>query len=323
MRYPKIMLIAALSSIVFTSILYAFAGKEGLPEFNEPTFTTMMFLPNGSSIEYTKSIVNEVSAKIEKIPGVQHFASTIGRSDADAHASGVNSAEFEILIDTEKAKKEDIEKAILNVYAPYEGKVLFSLGQPITHRMQELTSGVRAPVVMRLYGKDLDTLRLYATDILGAMKTVPGVVNAQIEQEERVPQVSIDIDRNAAANYGVNIGMANEALETGIMGMQVTEVLDGNERYPLIVKFDPDWKGDLRSLGNLLIPTAFDTPITLSQYAAIRRTEGQNRISHDGAQRRILITGFVSDRDVVSVVEELKTKVSALNISPGYFVSYE
>lgn len=107
------------------------------------------------------------------------------------------------------------------------------------------------------------------------------------------------------------------------MGMQAAEVLDGNERYPLIVKFDTDWKGDLRSLGNLLIPTSSDTPITLSQYAAIRRTDGQNRISHDGAQRRILITGFISGRDVVSAVEELKTKVSILGIPPGYFVSYE
>lgn len=80
----------------------------------------MMFVPNGSSIEYTKAVVNEVTEKIQKIPGVKHFASTIGRSEADAHASGVNSAEFEILIDTTKAKKSDIEKAILVVYKEYE-----------------------------------------------------------------------------------------------------------------------------------------------------------------------------------------------------------
>lgn len=323
MRHSKIILIWALSSIILTGFLYIGAGKEWLPSFNEPTFTTMMFVPNGSSIEYTKAVVNEVTEKIQKIPGVKHFASTIGRSEADAHASGVNSAEFEILIDTEKAKKTDIEKGILAIYKQYEWKVLFSLGQPITHRMQELVSGVRAPIVLRLYGKDLDVLRLQATNILGAMQKVPWIVNAQIEQEERVPQISLDVDRNIATTYGINIGMANEALETGIMGMQAAEVLDGNERYPLIVKFDTDWKWDLRSLGNLLIPTSSDTPITLSQYAAIRRTDWQNRISHDGAQRRILITGFVSDRDVVSAVEELKTKVSTLWIPSGYFVSYE
>lgn len=283
----------------------------------------MMFLPNGSSIEYTKTIVNEVAEKIRKIPGVKHFASTIGRSEADAHASGVNSAEFEILIDTEIAGKKDIERDVLKIYEAYEGKVLFSLGQPITHRMQELLSGVRAPIVLRLYGKDLDVLRLRANDILGAMKSVPGIVNAQVGQEERVPQISIDVDRNLATTYGINIGMANEAIETGLMGMQAAEVLDGNERYPLIVKFDPDWKGDLRSLGNLLVPTDSGTPITLSQYAAIRRTDGQNTISHDGAQRRLLITGFVSDRDVVSTVEELKAKVAKLGIPDGYFVSYE
>lgn len=138
-----------------------------------------------------------------------------------------------------------------------------------------------------------------------------------------MPQISIDVDRNAATTYGVNIGMANEALETGLMGMQAAEVLDGNERYPLVIKFDPNWRGDLRSLGNLLVTTASDKPITLSQYAAIHRTDGQNRISHDGAARRILITGFIQDRDVVGAVEELKAKVSKLGIPDGYFVSYE
>lgn len=88
----------------------------------------------------------------------------------------------------------------------------------------------------------MDTLRIQAESILTVMKKVPGIVNPQIEQEERVPQISIDVDRNAAANYGINIGMANEILETGIMGMQTAEVLDGNERYPLVVKIDPDWK---------------------------------------------------------------------------------
>lgn len=248
MRYPKMMFIAALSSIILTTVLYVTSGKQGLPPFNEPTFTTMMFTPNGSSIEYTKAVVNEVTEKILKIPGVKHFASTIGRAEADAHASGVNSAEFEMLIDTEKAKKEDIERDILKVYKEYEGKVLFSLGQPITHRMQQLVSGARAPIVLRLYGKDLDILRLQATNILSVMQKVPGIVNAQVEQEERVPQISIDVDRNVATTYGINIGMANEALETGLMGMQAAEVLDGNERYPLVVKFDPDWKGDLRAL---------------------------------------------------------------------------
>lgn len=166
MRHPKIIVVAALSSIILTAGLYMTAGKQGLPPFNEPTFTTMMFTPNGSSIEYTKAVVNEVTGKILKIPGVKHFASTIGRAEADAHASGVNSAEFEMLIDTEIAKKEDIERDILKVYKEYEGKVLFSLGQPITHRMQQLVSGARAPIVLRLYGKDLDTLRLQATSIL-------------------------------------------------------------------------------------------------------------------------------------------------------------
>ena len=251
------------------------------------------------------------------------FAATIGRADADAHASGVSSAEFAIRIDGIR-RHADIEKDIQTIYDQYAGRVVFSLGQPITHRMQMLVSGVRAPIVLRLYGPDLDVLQTQGQKILAAMKSAPGVVNAQVEQELKVPQIGIYPDRDAMLLYGINGGMLGDRLETGFMGMSVGEVQDKNERYPLVVKYDPQWRGDTATLGDTLVPTASGRPVTLSQVATVQRTTGQNTISHDNAGRRLVITGYVlSGYDVVSVVEGIRSRIDQLRIPEGYTVSYE
>lgn len=323
LKHPKKILSMSLLSIVITFILFFQAGKEWLPEFNEPTFTTMMFAPIGSSLDYTKSITSEVSQKLSKIKWVTWVAATIWRADADAHASWVNSSEFEIHFDPTIAKKSDIANNIQKIYDIYEWKVLFSLWQPITHRMQELISGTRAPIVLKLYGKDLDTLQSQAQVILREMKKVPWVVNAQVEQEIKIPQIEIYNDRDASLNYWINIWMQNEQLEMWFMGMQATEVLDWNERYPVVVKYDPSWKWDIESLWNTLVPTWYEKLIPLNQVAIIQKTKWQNKISHDKAQRRINITWFVQNRDVVSIVEDIKTNVDKIKMPDWYFISYE
>ncbi len=323
LKHPKKILIWAISSIVITVALFMQAWKEWLPTFNEPTYTTMMYAPIWSSLEYTKNMVKEVSAKVLKVKWVKSFAATVGRADADAHASGVNSSEFEIWIDTDIAKKKDIENDIQAIYDSYKWKALFTLWQPITHRLQMLISWVRAPIVLKLYWKDLDTLQTQAQNVLAAMKKTPWVINAQVEQELKVPQVAIYTDRDASLYNWVNIWMMNEQLEMSFMWMQATEVLDWNERYPIIVKYDPSWKWEMAALGNTLVPSWYEKPVTLNQLSVIQKTEWQNAISHDWAQRRIIISWFVKDRDVVSVVEDIKSNIGNIKMPDWYFVSYE
>ncbi len=172
-------------------------------------------------------------------------------------------------------------------------------------------------------GKDLDILQSQAQVILGEMKKVPWVVNAQVEQEVKIPQIEIYNDRDASLNNGINIWMMNEQLEMWFMGMQANEILDGNERYPVVIKYDPSWKWDIESLWNTLVPTWYEKSIPLNQVAIIQKTKWQNKISHDKAQRRINITWFVQNRDVVSIVEDIKTNVDKIKMPDWYFISYE
>lgn len=322
-RHPRFSLMIGLGTLIPTLLIYLFLGKAGLPEFNEPTYTLGMYAPVGSSLATTRSWSDTVAAQLLAVKGISTVGSTMGRADGDAHANSANVAEFEIHLDTTEREKNAIRDDILTITAQYEGQLLFSLGQPITHRIQELASGVRAPIVLKLYGSDLDELRTQADRILSFIKGVDGVVNAQIERELKVPQLSIAWDRNAARGAGVSIGDASKDLESALLGKSVAEVLDGSERYPLIVKYDPSSGATPESVASLIVSEPYTAPVPLGQVAVIERSRGQNTVSHDNGQRRLVISAFPKDRDVVSIVEEIRTGINGLGLPSGYFVSYE
>ncbi len=319
----KTLVVAMIIIVVSTGVLYGFSGKESIPPFNEGSLTSMMFTPTGTGLKATNDLANQVDKALLQIPGVTSMAHSTGRADQDAHDNGANSSEFQIgFRATRQRPKREIERDIQTYFDSLEGRAAFSLGQPITHRMQQLLSGVRAPIVIKLYGKDLDELRTQAARIVQTLSAIKGVKNAQVERELKVPQIGIWIDRDAAANHGVNVGMATMDLETAFMGMPVAEVLEGNERYPIVVKFDPSWRGDRQALEQTLVNTNH-RPTPVSEIALVEIMKGQNKISHEATQRVLTVSAFVQDRDVVSIVEELKKGVEALKLPPGYFVSYE
>lgn len=319
----KILVVAMLVIVVSTGALYAFSGKESIPPFNEGSLTSMMFTPTGTGLVATNALANTVDKALLGIAGVTSVSHSTGRADQDAHDNGANSSEFQIgFTATRQRPKRQIERDIQVYFDSLKAQAAFSLGQPITHRMQELLSGVRAPIVVKLYGKDLDELRAQANRIQQTLVAIRGVKNAQVERELKVPQIGIWIDRDAAANHGVNTGMATMDLETAFMGMPVAEVLEGNERYPIVVKFDPSWRGDREALGQTLLNTSH-RPVPVSEIALVETMQGQNKISHEATQRVLTISAFAQDRDVVSIVEELKKEVTALQLPAGYFVSYE
>ena len=319
----KTLVIAMLLIIASTVTLYWAAGKESIPPFNEGSLTSMMFTPTGTGLKATNDLANQVDKALLEIPGVTSMAHSTGRADQDAHDNGANSSEFQIgFRATRQRPKKQIERDIQKYFDSLEGRAAFSLGQPITHRMQELLSGVRAPIVVKLFGKDLNELRNQANRIVQVLSVISGVKNAQVQRELKVPQIGIWIDRDAAANHGINVGMATMDLETAFMGMPVAEVLEGNERYPIVVKFDPSWRGDRQALEQTLVNTNH-RPTPVSEIALVETMKGQNKISHEATQRVLTVSAFVQDRDVVSIVEELKKGVEELKLPPGYFVSYE
>jgi HME family heavy-metal exporter len=322
LRYPKAIFIGMLLCVPLTMFLYTQAGKEWLPELNEPSLTLWVVTPLWSSLEYMREVADSAAAKILEVEWVKSIAMTLWRAEADAHANGPNIAELEVHTDKSIRSQEAMIIDIQKIADEYKGIANFSVWRPITHRIQELQSWVRAPIVVKVFGSDLEVLDWLTTQILAQIEWVDGIVNAQMKQEKLIPQVSLEVDKAAALSLWVELGEVIEQVENGLLGIKLSEILDDAARYPLVLKFDPSWTNDLRSLSTLPLVIGEKT-VSLWQIADVKMIDSPNSISHDNLQRRKVISAFVQWRDVVSAVEEIREAVWSLVIPSGYTVSYE
>lgn len=324
-RNAKIGLIVAGVSTVLTALLIFQAGKEFLPPFNEGTLTIGVALPPGSSLEQSNQVGKKMEAVLLDIPSVKSTARRTGRAEEDEHANGVNISELEVDINLEERGKDqiiaDIKQAFSNINL--QGANV-SIGQPISHRIEHILSGVRAPLVIKLFGSDLDELRTYADQVRDILEDIPGTLNPVVDQEVKVPQVTIVPDRERAAQYGFSFGELTDMIETILAGEEIGRILDGNKSYKLILRLDERRLQDVSELRHLQIYTPKGSSIPLSAVTEIRETEGRNSISHDNGQRRLVISSGILDGDSVTIIETLKKRVEEeIDLPQGYFLSYE
>lgn len=323
LRYPKMIFAGMLLCIPLIMLFYTQAWKEWLPALNEPSLTIWVVTPLGSSLEHMRWVADTATAQILQVEGIKSVAMTLWRAEADAHANGPNIAELEVHTDKSIRSQEDMIADIQLIADEYEWIANFSVGRPITHRIQELQSGIRAPIVVKVFWPDLDVLDGLTTQVLTQIQTVDGVVNAQMKQERIIPQISLEIDKASALALWVEVGELIEEVENGLLWIELSEILDGNARYSLVLKFDPSRTNDLTSLATLPLVTDDGRTITLGQVADVKTIQWPNAIAHDNLQRRKVISAFVQDKDVVTAVEEIQQAVSSLSIPEGYVVSYE
>lgn len=180
--------------MVLTIGLYTFAGKEGIPQFNEGSFTISMQTPYGSDLNLTKNLSKKVSDEIKKVDGVSRVSSITGRAGGDPHDSGSNQSEIYVQY-SEQDSKTSYERTaeIQKVLSVYKDEALFSIGQPITHRVEEIISGVRAPIVIKVFGNNLEAMDSLGEEIKTTLSQQPGVLNPTIKKAVEVPEVRENI----------------------------------------------------------------------------------------------------------------------------------
>lgn len=322
---PKVGLVIALVSIVLTIGLIAQAGKEFLPPFNEGTLTIGVALPPGSSLEQSNQLGSNIEASLLEITGVISTARRTGRAEEDEHANGVNVSELEVDIDLSLRKKDEIIGDVKEAFAALDLQgANVTIGQPISHRIEHILSGVRAPLVIKLFGSDLDELNIYAEQVRAILEEIPGTLNPVVDQEVTVPQITITPDRQLASQYGFTFGELTDMIETILAGEIVGKILDGNKSYNLVLRLDDTELEEISQLRQLLIQAPNGLTIPLSAVADIQEVEGRNSISHDNGQRRLVISSGILDGDSVTIIEELKKRVETeIELPQGYFLSYE
>jgi len=322
---PKVGLMIAAVSIVLTLGLIAQAGKEFLPPFNEGTLTIGVALPPGSSLDQSNQLGERIERDLLEIDGVVSTARRTGRAEEDEHANGVNVSELEVDIDLSTRKKDAVIADVKSAFSQIDLQgANVTIGQPISHRIEHILSGVRAPLVIKLFGSDLDELNHYAQQVRSILEEIPGTLNPVVDQEVKVPQVIITPNREVISQYGFTFGGLTDMIETILAGEEVGRILEGNKSYDLILRLDENRVASPEELKRILIHTPKGLTVPLSALTEIKQVEGRNSISHDNGQRRLVISSGILDGDSVTIIEELKKRVETeIDLPQGYFLSYE
>ena len=269
---------------------------------------------------------NELGRKAEKIilsiPEIKSVSRRTGRAEMDEHAEGVNNSEIDVDFKPEGRPRDVVLEEIrekLEGLGAYIG-----VGQPISHKLDHLLSGVRAQLAIKLVGPDLKILRSKAYEIQESIRDVKGLVDLQIEQQVLVPQIKVQLLREEAAKFGIVSGELAKMLELSLNGEAVGQIIDEQRIFNVFMRFDDKSRGNLDLIRNTLIKVMPDgSRVRIADVADVYESTGPNIINKENAQRRIIIQANASDRDLNSIVEEIQQKVKTkVQLPDNYFIQY-
>jgi CzcA family heavy metal efflux pump len=323
LRHPWAVITLALALIAGGLALFPMMGRTFLPEFNEGTAVITLAMAPGTSLEESDRMGRAAENLLMTVPEIKRTGRRTGRAELDEHAEGVHRSEIDVDLAASARGRAEVLRDIRQKLGELPG-VLVSVGQPISHRLDHMLSGVQAAIAVKIFGPDLASLRAYAAQAEAAMRRVPGLVDLQVEKQVLIPQIKIEVDRERAALHGLQPGELATRLEAGLNGRVVGQVLEGTRTIDLVVRFADEVRADVTALQELLIDTPAGGRIPLGLIAEVRESLGPNAIAREDAMRRIVISANTAGRDLASIVAQLQQELpQAVPMPAGYFVSYE
>jgi CzcA family heavy metal efflux pump len=320
-RTTPILLLVALAFLAALAVI-PFFGREFLPPFNEGSVTINLASAPGISLKESNRIGALAEKLILEVPEVSMTGRRTGRAELDDHAEGVHSSEIEVELKPSDRARGVILDDIRTRLDQIPG-IAVNLGQPISHRIDHLLSGVRAQIAVKLFGDDLTTLREKAEEIRSVMSTVPGVVDLQVEKQVLIPQLHVNIDRQQAKKYGVMAGEVAEYGELAMNGRSVGQILEEQRTYDLVMRLTDEARNDPDAIKRIPIDTVAGQVLPLGVLANVEEAKGPNIINRENVRRRIVIQANVSERDLVSAVSEIQQRLGTeVKLPEGYFVTY-
>ena len=320
---PKIVLMSAVAGLVASVIIVSGLGKVFLPEFQEQSQVVAMNLYPGVSLDTTRRAAFALSEELKDNPDFETIQLRAGRATGDIEVNGVDFAEIDIQVTEEAANnlQESMEK-LRTSFDKIPG-IVPSVGGFIAHRIDEVISGVRSGIAVKIYGPELEELRSLGQQIQSVMGAVPGVVDLQLEPQVPIKQLQIKVDREAASRYGLSVGAVGQTIETALNGRVVSQVLEQQQLFDLVVWLQPEARRNLENVRNLFINTPNYGQIPLSQVAKIDYGTGPNTINRENVSRRLIVSANVSGRDLGSVIQDIRTQVQQeVEFPGGYFIEY-
>ncbi len=328
---PRTVLAVVGILVLLSCLTLPWMGGEFLPPFNEGTATINLRLEPGTSLAESQRIAGRVESILLEVPEVLSVARRTGRAELDEHAEGVNNTEFEVRFAQHKTERTGWGNAILRAIPiahlwsfQYRGRAqdeviadvrdrissipgaAVNIGQPISHRLDHMMSGIRAQIAVKVFGPDLRELRTAAYDVQARIQEIEGVVDLQIEPQIEISQLQMRVKREEASRYGLAPGDVANILETAFKGTVVSQVIDEDKFFGLVVWYDEEARRDPKVIKETILETPSGAKVALSQVAEIWDTTGPNVLNHEHVQRRVAVFCNVQGRDLASVVRDIK-----------------
>jgi CzcA family heavy metal efflux pump len=312
-------MVAAIFAVAVAAFSAFLLPRSFLPPFNEGTLTISMLLRPGVSLAESNRVGLIAERLILQVPEVKTVGRRTGRADLDEHAEGVHSAEIDVDLTPSKRSREQVITDIRSRLAMLPAAV--NVGQPISHRLDHMLSGVRAQIALKIFGDDLDALRNLAEQLQNRMASIKGLVDLQVERQVRIPQVQVALDYQKTGLYGVAPSHVTEALETLLNGRVVSQVIDGNRRYDVVLRV-ADADRTTEGLSKLIVETPAGR-VPLSSFAQVVETDGPNQIQRDNTRRRIVVLANTDGSDMARIIGEIRGLLTELKLPAGYSSTLE
>ena len=323
MRTPQLILGLALASLVATAVVVPSLGRVFLPEFQEKSLVNSMVLFPGVSLDITKGAGNALASSLKDNPLYEWVQVRAGRAPGDADGAGVSMAHVDIeLSDLALQDREESVKQLREAFLELPG-VAPNIGGFISHRMDEVLSGVRSAIAIKIFGPDLAELRSLGEQVRDLIEPIAGVVDLQLEPQLPIRQLQIQYDRNAAATYGLSMAQISAVVETALNGQVVSQAPEDQQLIDIVVMLPESARSSLDSIRAIPILTPTGEKISLSTVAKVDYGMGANVVNREDVSRLIVVSTNVAERDLGSVVGDIQAQIKQnVQLPSGYFIQY-
>ncbi|MGE0443804.1 MAG: efflux RND transporter permease subunit [Vicinamibacterales bacterium] len=327
MDHPARTLAVAGATVAVALGSLPFLGTEFMPKLDEGAILIETRKLPSVSLDESVALSSRVERIVRTFPEVRQVVTKIGRPDVATEAMGIYQGDVYVLLHdagtwTTGRDKDALIAAMAEALEAMPG-VSFNFTQPMAMRLDEVVSGVKADVAVKVFGPDAATLERLAGEVERAIAPVGGAADLQVEQLSGAAQLQITVDRGQIARYGLNVADVRQAVEAVVGGVTATEVLDGPRRFPVVVRFPDALRADTGAVGSLLLTAPGGERVPLARVADIRETEAPEVIAHEDAERRLVVQMNVRGRDIGSFVEDARARVTAAVALPsGYHLEW-
>lgn len=318
-------------SVLLSGFVTSQIGKDFLPAFDEGAIQVNLFLKPGTSLEASRQVSRMADEQLMKLVQTDDnphgpilwFTARTGRAENDEHVMGVNTTEYVVSLNQESGlTRQQLIETVEDSLSELAG-VEIEVEQPIAHLISHMLSGVTAQIAIKLFGDDLDELRKKANEIKTAIGDIEGIAEPVVEPLTMIPQLRIEVRRDQLATYGLSVADVNHLIETAMNGRVVSQVLEGQRTFDLMLRFDDESRLDLTNLDRTPIETPDGRIIPLSEVAHVYLGGGPNTINREDTRRRVVIRVNTRGLALGTAVSEIKRRVAAeVELPAGYFVVY-